>query len=131
MSEGTDGAAGPVLATIAYEDESGRHVYEVRKPEIVIGRGGVGYWVDLKLDVVADVSREHARLRRDETSGRFYIKDLSRFGTTVDGRPIASSVETRRGDERRDLGVEELLPPVARIGLAGLVFLDFKATPSP
>ncbi len=95
-------------------------------PVTVVGRGGVGYWVDVKLDTSPDVSREHLRLRRDDASGQFFLKDLSSLGTTVDGVPVPSSVEVVEG-RKRDKGIEVPLPPRARIGLANVIVLDFEA----
>jgi len=115
---------GTVFATLTYQDGQGPHRFSMTKNEIVIGRGGVGYWVDVKLQTSADISREHLRVRRDPASGRFYLKDLSTLGTTIDGRAVASSVEVVEGN-KRDKGIEVPLPPHARIGLAGLVFLQF------
>jgi hypothetical protein len=114
-------------AVIEYQDNSGRQTYRMTKDEIVVGRGGRDYWTDLKLDTLPDVSREHFRLRRDPASGKFYLKDLSSLGTTINGQPAPSSVETVNGD-RRDLNLETPLPDTARIGLAGVVFLDFRST---
>jgi pSer/pThr/pTyr-binding forkhead associated (FHA) protein len=115
---------GTVFATLTYQDQQGLHRFSMTKNEIVIGRGGIGYWVDVKLQTSADVSREHIRVRRDRASGRFYVKDLSTLGTTIDGQAVASSVEVVDGN-KRDKGIEVPLPPHARIGLAGLVFLQF------
>jgi hypothetical protein len=116
-------------AVIEYEDNGGRKAFPVMKDQIVIGRGGRDYWTDLKLDTLPDVSREHVRLRRDAASGKFFLKDLSRLGTTVNGEAVPSSVEFAEG-ERRDKNVEVELPAVARIGLAGVVFLEFRSTPN-
>jgi hypothetical protein len=116
------------FATIEYEDQSGRQTYRMAKNQIVIGRGGRDYWTDLKLNTLPDVSREHVRLRRDAESGEFFIKDLSRLGTSVNGEQIPTSVEYVDG-EKRDKNVEVKLPATARIGLAGVVYLDFKADP--
>ena len=113
-------------ATIEYEDKTGRQTYRMTKNQIVIGRGGRDYWTDLKLTTLPDVSREHVRLRRDAESGKFFIKDLSRLGTTVNGERIPSSIEYAEG-EKRDKNVEVSLPQKARIGLADVVFLDFQA----
>ncbi len=113
-------------ATIDYEDQNGKQTYRMAKNQIVIGRGGRDYWTDVKLVTLPDVSREHARLRRDAATGDFYIKDLSRLGTSVNGQPIPTSVEYVN-NEKRDKNVEVKLPAKARIGLADVVFLEFKA----
>lgn len=118
-------AAGTVYATLTYEDRRGAQRVPVTKSQTVIGRGGVGYWVDVKLDTSADVSREHLRLRRDETSGQFFLKDLSSLGTTLDGVSVPSSVEVADG-RRRDKGVEVPVPARARIGLANVIVLEFE-----
>ena len=115
---------GTVFATLTYDDQQGPHRFSMTKNEIVVGRGGVGYWVDVKLQTSADVSREHLRLRRDAASGQFYVKDLSPLGTTIDGQVVPSSVEVVDGN-KRDKDVEVPLPSHARIGLAGLVFVQF------
>src|SRR5580700_9220510 len=114
-------------ATLEYEDQGGRQTYRMAKNQIVIGRGGRDYWTDLKLSTLPDVSREHVRLRRDTQSGKFFIKDLSRLGTSVNGEQIPTSVEYVDG-EKRDKNVEVKLPVTARIGLADVVFLDFRSS---
>ncbi len=122
-------AAEPVLgalATLRYRDENGDHLFRMEKPQVVVGRGGPGYWVDLKLKTVPDVSRDHLRLRYDEPERRFYIKDLSTLGTTVDGAAIPSSIEVRDG-EKVDRNLEVPLKSEAEIGLAGAVFISFRA----
>ncbi len=126
----TPGAAGPVFATLSFEDRRGPKRVAITTPQVVVGRGGVGYWVDVRVDASPDVSREHIRLRRDEASGRFFLKDVSTLGTTIDGVPVASSVEIVEG-HKRDKGVEVPLPQRARIGLAGMLFLDFEAGSRP
>jgi hypothetical protein len=118
-------APGPAFAIIRYRDDSGQHDYAVTTNQVVVGRGGKAYWVDLKLETVPDVSREHCRLRRDPASGRFYLKDVSQFGVTVNGKPVPSSLENVDG-KPQDRNVETPLPSKARIGLAGVVFLDFE-----
>jgi hypothetical protein len=114
------------FATIQYEDNSGPKTFVVTKDQIVIGRGGRDYWTDLKLDTLPDVTREHVRLRRDPATGQFFLKDLSRLGTTINGEKIESSIEYADG-EKRDRNVEAPVPAEARIGLAGVVFLDFRS----
>jgi pSer/pThr/pTyr-binding forkhead associated (FHA) protein len=113
-------------AVIEYEDNGGRKTYRMTKDEIVVGRGGRDYWTDLKLDTLPDVSREHCRLRRDAATGQFFLKDLSRLGTTINGEKAPSSVDAAEG-ERRDRNVEAPVPAQARIGLAGVVFLEFRS----
>jgi len=123
---GAAAAGGTVYATLAYQDRQGPQKVPITRSQVVIGRGGLGYWVDVKLDVSADVSREHVRLRRDEASGTFFLKDVSSLGTTLDGAPVPSSVEVVEG-RKRDTGVEVPLPPRARIGLANVIVIEFEA----
>ncbi|HEX3742398.1 MAG TPA: FHA domain-containing protein [Bryobacteraceae bacterium] len=115
-----------VVAVIEYEDQSGHKTFRMNKNEIVVGRGGRDYWTDIKLDTLADVSREHFRLRRDAASGQFFLKDLSRLGTTINGEAAPSSIDFTDG-EKRDRQVEAPVPAQARIGLAGVVFLEFRS----
>jgi hypothetical protein len=124
--EDSEGAEPRPYATLSYEDNNGRSTYQMVKDHIVIGRGGQAYWTDLTLHTVPDVSREHLRLRRDTATGEFYLKDLSRLGTSIDGRTAPSSVDYVDG-EKRDKNLEVKLPRRARIGLAGVLFLDFEA----
>jgi hypothetical protein len=114
------------LAVIEYEDQGGRKMFQMLKNEIVVGRGGSDYWTDIKLETLADVSREHFRLRRDAASGQFFLKDLSRLGTTINGEAVPSSIDFSDG-EKRDRHVEAPVPAKARIGLAGVVFLEFRS----
>lgn len=114
------------FATIEYEDNSGKRTFVVNKEQIVVGRGGRDYWTDLKLDTLPDVSREHIRLRRDAETGQFFLKDLSRLGTTINGEKVESSIEYADG-EKRDRNIEAPVPAEARIGLAGVVFLNFRS----
>jgi hypothetical protein len=110
-------AVAGAFAIIDYEDKSGRKSFAVSKDQIVVGRGGRDYWTDLKLDTLPDVSREHCRLRRDATTGQFFLTDVSSLGTTIDGAKAAPQQETP-------------LPARARIGLAGVVYLEFRSTPN-
>jgi hypothetical protein len=117
----------PVLATLEYEDNGGPKTFSVTKDQIVIGRGGQDFWTDLKLDTLPDVSRTHCRIRRDPVTGQFFLKDLSSLGTTIDGQPVPPGIE-HSGQTRRELDLEAPLPAQARIGLAGVLFLEFRAT---
>ncbi len=119
-------ASGIVYATLAYEDESGPHTYQMTKDLIKIGRGSPDRWVDLKLKAKKDVSREHLQIRRDSGSGQFFIKDLSSLGTTINGKRVPASIEHVNGEEV-DRDVEVKLPDRCQIGLAGVVAVDFKA----
>lgn len=122
--------AATAYARIAYKDDSGQREFWVVKDEIVIGRDAPDVWVDLRLETSLDVSREHARLRRSPESGAFRIKDLSKLGTTVNGKPLPPSLEgSGEGERDRDCWTD--LPDRARIGLAGIVFLDFERTAKP
>jgi hypothetical protein len=122
----TEAAGQPAFATIEYEDNGGKKTYRMTKDEIVAGRGGRDYWTDLKFDTLPDVSREHFRLRRDPATGKFFLKDLSRLGTTIDGAKAPSSVEFVEG-EKRDRNLEAPVPEHARIGLADVLFLEFRS----
>jgi pSer/pThr/pTyr-binding forkhead associated (FHA) protein len=113
------------LAQIAVQDARGERLFVMDKPDIKIGRGGQFRLVDLQLDGPTRISRVHARIRRDE-QGRFFIKDLSEWGTTVNGQRIARGV-IKEGDEIREIDVEAELPARARIGLAEALFLEFIA----
>jgi hypothetical protein len=115
------------FAVIEYEDSTGHKTYRMTKDEIVVGRGGRDYWTDIKLETLSDVSREHFRLRRDAASGQFFLKDLSQLGTTIDGAKAPASM-VLEGGEKRDRNLEAPVPARARIGLAGVVFLEFRST---
>ena len=69
-----------------------------------------------------DVSREHCRIRRDAATGRFFLKDVSQFGTTLDGVRVPSSLS-----EERDTNIEVELPSRATISLADVFTLEFEA----
>ncbi|HVS16825.1 MAG TPA: FHA domain-containing protein [Thermoanaerobaculia bacterium] len=101
------------LAFLEYAAEDGRRRFDLDKDEVFVGRGAVDVWVDLRLDTVPDVSRKHARIRRDAPAGRYWVQDLSQFGTTVDGRRVPTDGEL----ELRDGAVLEL---------AGAVTLTFR-----
>jgi hypothetical protein len=117
-----------ILARIAYTDDSGAHSCDLGDDAVTIGRGGIAYPVDIRVASSADVSREHARIRRDPATGVFYLIDLSAFGTTLNGRHVPVGYEKVDG-VKRETGAETALPDVARIGLAGIVFLDFRRMP--
>jgi hypothetical protein len=116
-----------IYAYLRFEDQGRPEVYPVTKNQVVIGRGGKSFWVDVKLDAPPDVSREHCRLRRDPATGQFFLKDLSQFGTTVDGNRVPSSLERKDGEDR-DRNVEVALPARSTISLADAFTLRFEQT---
>jgi hypothetical protein len=121
----TDPAAPKVVhARIRYEDKTGPHSVDMARDSITIGRGGIAYRADVKIDASVDVSREHARIRRDPASGRFFLIDLSTLGTTVNGARVPRGFD-EAGGTKRENGAEVPLPDGARIGLADTVFLQF------
>jgi hypothetical protein len=102
------------FAYIHYVDQQGPKTFEVAKNQMVIGRGGRSYWVDLKLETLPDVSREHCRIRRDAETGRFTIEDLSQFGTAVNGKPVGKNISME-------------LPRRGTISLAGVLDLKWES----
>ncbi len=106
----TEGAR--IYGYLRYSNEGNDEVFPITKNEIAVGRGGKTVWVDVRLTAPADVSREHCRIRRDD-AGRFFITDLSQFGTTVDGRKLQPNAETE-------------LPAKATINLAGVVAIEWE-----
>jgi hypothetical protein len=112
------------FARLAYVDEQGPHVFVIRKELVAIGRGGTAHWVDVQVVSTPRVSRVHCRIRRDG-SGRFFIQDVSTWGTFVDGDRVPAFIE--RGEEgAQETGAERELPPAARIQLADAVTLEFQ-----
>jgi hypothetical protein len=117
----------PVTGRIEYNDDAGHHVFDIVKDAVTIGRGGVAYAVDIRIASSPDVSREHARIRRDPQTGRFFLVDLSSLGTTLNGRHVPKGYDEVEGGKREN-GAETALPESARIGLADTVFLDFRVS---
>jgi pSer/pThr/pTyr-binding forkhead associated (FHA) protein len=121
----TAGATQPVaFAHLSYEDQRGTHRYDLARESTTIGRGGLRFPVDVRVVTSDEVSREHARIRRDAASGACFLIDLSTHGTTLDGQPVPRGYEDD-GAGKRENGMETPLPPRARIGLAGRVVLEF------
>jgi pSer/pThr/pTyr-binding forkhead associated (FHA) protein len=96
-----------------YEDQAGHHSFDI-KDSVTIGRGGAAHPVDIKIVSSVDVSREHARIRRDSQTGNFFLIDLSTLGTTLNGRHVPRGAQA-----------ETQLPDESRIGLADTVYLSF------
>ena len=109
------GIGGPRLM---FSDDNGAHVFPITKDLIKIGRGGDDYWVDVTLVTGTKVSREHCHIRRD-ASGRFHLRDVSTWGTRLNGQPIAKFSES-------DPASEYELSDGASIQLADAVMLEFR-----
>ncbi len=107
---------------LTYRDSSGQeHNAPLVGDLIRVGRGGRGSQVDVTVQGPDDISRTHLQLRR-EASGSISVKDVSRFGTTIDNVRIPPSLDS----SGRDL--EQWIPVGARaqFGLAGVIVLHFK-----
>ncbi len=120
----TGGSSSVVHARLKYEDNSGAHAFDVARDSTVIGRGGSAYRADVRIDSSVDVSREHARIRRDPRTGAFFLIDLSTLGTTLNGQRLPRGYDDADGTKREN-GVETPLPSGSRIGLADTIFLQF------
>jgi hypothetical protein len=114
-------------ARLTYQDDQGAHIFSMRKDSLSVGRGGSSAWVDVQVITASKVSREHFRVRRD--AGRFFIQDVSLWGTTVNGEALPPAVKTADGVARP--GPERELPPTARIGLADVLVIQFEAVRQP
>jgi hypothetical protein len=91
QEEEAQNPAGPALARLAYPDKDGKRCeFLMVKQEISVGRGGRTEYCDLLLEAPADISRQHFYLRHDAQTGEFFIQDVSRFGTAVDGKKLAA-----------------------------------------
>jgi hypothetical protein len=113
-------------AQFTWKDEAGTQTFLMKKPQIYAGRGGVDDWVDLKIEASTDISRRHFRIRRDEATGAFFIKDLSSYGTAVNGQKLRPGIAEVKG-VRREVEVEDPLPNRATIVLADVLTIQFEA----
>lgn len=111
-------------ARLTYQDDTGAHEFVMRKDAIAIGRGGSAVWVDVQVSTTPRVSREHVRIRVDG-DGQFFVQDVSLWGTTVDDMPIPPAIKSAEGVAQP--GPEHPLGSRARIGLAGVISIDFEA----
>lgn len=107
-------------ARLSYSDDRGAQTFVMSKELIKIGRGGSAHWVDLALVTNPKVSREHCRIRRDG-SGRFFLQDLSAWGTFVNGVAVPTSADGESaGPSEREL------TDGSTIRLADAVTLEFR-----
>jgi len=125
----TRAAAAAPRATLSYHDDAGPHVVPVHKDLIKIGRGGPGIWVDVQVITGPKVSREHCRIRTD-AGGRFFVCDVSTWGTSLNGQVLPAAVRSDQGAVVEPGGEVEL-PPGARIELADAVTIEFRGEPRP
>ena len=123
--EATPATPGRALARLSFKDDDGPRTFTMTRQEIAVGRGDEEETtLDLQLRTLPDVSRTHMHLRYDETQKTFLIKDVSSYGTTIDGRPVTPSLDK---ETRQDHDRWEPIPPETTIGLAGVLFIDFKS----
>ncbi|WP_291986001.1 FHA domain-containing protein [Luteitalea sp.] len=122
MRRETEARSGHERARLTYVDDQGAHEFIIRKDVVSIGRGGSAVWVDVQIITTAKVSREHVRIRLD-ASGECFVQDVSLWGTTVNGMPIAPAVKGPEGVAQP--GPECPLPSPATITLAGAISLEF------
>ena len=108
-----------------YVDEQGPHIFVMRKDVVSIGRGGSAHWVDVQITTGPRVSREHCRIRRAD-DGRFFLQDLSTWGTSVNGQRVKPYVHTSPAGQLEETGQEHELPRDARIQLADALLIEFQ-----
>jgi hypothetical protein len=113
------------IAHLAYVDEQGPHIFVMRKDVVSIGRGGSAHWVDVQVTTGPRVSREHCRIRRAD-NGRFFLQDLSTWGTSVNGQRVKPYVHTSAAGQLEETGQEHELPRDARIQLADALLIEFQ-----
>ena len=113
------------VAQLAYIDEQGPHIFVMRKDVVSIGRGGSAHWVDVQVTTAPRVSREHCRIRRAE-DGRFFLQDVSTWGTSVNGQRVTPYVHTSPAGQLEETGQEHALPRDARIQLADGLQIEFQ-----
>jgi hypothetical protein len=102
------------FARLRYMEAGAPREFSITRPQTVIGRGGKTHWVDVRLEgAPPDISREHCRIRRDE-NGRFFVSDVSQFGTSVNGSPAAKGPG------------ETPMPARATLSLAGVFEIEFE-----
>jgi hypothetical protein len=107
---------------LTYRDSSGQEHNAPLVGELIrVGRGGRGANVDVTVHGPDDVSRTHLHLRREASVG-ISVKDVSRFGTTMDNVRIPPSLDGSGKD------LDQWVPVGARaqFGLAGVIVLHFK-----
>jgi FHA domain-containing protein len=112
---------------LTYRDRTGQEHSTPLVAELIrVGRGGRGAAVDVAVEGPDDISRTHLHLRR-ESNGAIAVKDVSRFGTTMDNVRIPPSLD----GSGRDLDQWVPVGARAQFGLAGVIVLHFKRMGTP
>ncbi|HUQ93789.1 MAG TPA: FhaA domain-containing protein [Bryobacteraceae bacterium] len=123
LSETSRSHEASVYATLEFQDDHGPQIYEMTKSFIRVGRKVKDdtmknkIWVDLVVSVAANVSKEHCEIRWDPSAKSFFLKDTSKFGTSVNGHLVSKDGEVR-------------LPGKSKIQLADAVTLQFHSRTS-
>ena len=115
-------SAAAAWGELTYRDSSGHEHNAPLVGEVIrVGRGGRGASVDVTVEGPDDISRTHLHLRR-ESNGAIAVKDVSRFGTTMDNVRVPPSLD----GSGRDLDQWVPVGARAQFGLAGVIVLHFK-----
>lgn len=102
------------LAKLSYKGKDGQdQEYLITTAEISVGRGGRNEFCDVEVDGPADISRQHFYLRQDPESREFFIQDVSKFGTSINGTKLTPKEWIR-------------LPSKASIVLADRMTMEFQ-----
>lgn len=112
----TQRARPALYATVEFEDSNGPQRFEMTKPAIRIGRKSrdEAMRADLVVAVDTNVSKDHCEIRWDDAKKQFFLRDSSKFGTSVNGRVVPKEGEV-------------VLPEKAKIKLADAVTLAFRS----
>lgn len=105
-----------LYGTFTFEDSHGPQRYEMTQPSVRIGRQSKedSLRPDVVVAVEANVSKQHCEVRWDETKRQFFLRDSSKFGTSVNGKQVPPHSEV-------------VLPHKAKIRLADTVTLVFRS----
>lgn len=109
-----------------YKDSAENHIYYMTKDRIIVGRQTDEDQVDLPLTNVSNhISRRHLEIRADDKTGKFFLKSMGPFGTTVSGVRVPDG-RSKPDDMTENASQEFELRDNQRISLAGgEVIIDF------
>lgn len=111
-----------VYAVISFNDGRRPHTYEMRTPQIVIRCGERAGSADFHVPTPPELFSGELRLRYEEKDGEFYFQSNGQSGIKIGGQMLPAAADSSPARQ-----AEVKLPPRARIHLAGVVVLDFKA----